>query len=148
MSLVDHDGSAEFPYSKDDVFEAVLAAVPTLKKMKVGSSDKLSGRIVVKAGVSLRSWGENIPVSITEVSPGRTHVSITSTPKTGVMLGGAFDLGKNRENIEKLITAASEILQTKPPAAQDPITAESAAPSPADTLQTHWRSSRNCPTRV
>ena len=70
---------------------------------------------MVKAGISLTSWGENIPISVAEVSPGRTRVSIISTPKTGLLLGGAFDFGKNRGNIEKILDETSKILMLKQP---------------------------------
>ncbi|GEM_PF-6782223 len=126
MSIVDHDGSAEFPCPKDDVFEALLQAVPRLPGMRVASSERLSGRIVVKAGTSLRSWGETIPISVTETTPGKSRVSITSTPVTGVMLGGLFDFGKNRENIEKIFSAAAEVLTGRPPSSPTP-----ASPPPA-----------------
>ena len=119
MGFLDHEGGAEFPYHKDDVFGALVKAIPTVKGFKIDKADKLTGHILAKAGVSLMSWGENIPISIVEVSPGRTRVSITSTPKTGAMFGGAFDLGKNRKNIEDILEATSKILSSKPPVKSD-----------------------------
>src|SRR5580765_644595 len=109
MSLVDHRGEAEYPFPKAIVFDAFLKAIPKAG-LTVGTSDDLTGRIVAKAGLSLRSWGENIPIALIEVSPNKTRVNITSTPKTGVLFGGAFDLGKNRENIEALFSAVSKLL--------------------------------------
>jgi hypothetical protein len=102
MAFLDHEGGAEFPYTREDVLEALIKAIPTVSGLTVHSADKLSGRVLVKAGVSLMFWGENIPISVVEMSTGRTRVSITSTPKTGVLFGGAFDLGKNRKNIEQV----------------------------------------------
>lgn len=110
MALLDHNGEAEFPYTKDDVFSAIVNAIPTISGMNVHSIDKLSGRILAKAGVTLFSWGEDIPISVIEISPGRTKVSVTSTPKTGLMFGGAMDFGKNRQNIENILSATSTIL--------------------------------------
>lgn len=49
-------------------------------------------------------------MSLIETAPGRTRVEITSTPKTGLLFGGAFDLGKNRSNIEKILFAAPQAL--------------------------------------
>lgn len=115
MGFLDHEGRVEFPYHKDDVFKALLEAIPTIKGIKIDKADKLSGHILAKAGVSLRSWGENIPISITEVSFGRTRISVTSTPKTGVLFGGALDLGKNRQNIESILEATSKILGRNSP---------------------------------
>jgi hypothetical protein len=79
--------------------------------MKVENADKLQGRILVKAGVSLYSWGENVPIQLLGIDDNKTKVQITSSPKTGVMFGGAFDMGKNRKNIESILSATSYILQ-------------------------------------
>lgn len=111
MALLDHNGECEFPMSKDKVFDAICKAIPTIGGMKLESQDKLLCRIMVKAGVSLFSWGENIPIQLIEVGENKTRVQITSSPKTGIMFGGAFDMGKNRKNIEKILSATSQILQ-------------------------------------
>lgn len=110
MSLVDHEGICEIPMNKDLVFDAMCRAIPKIKGMKVDSSDKLLGRIVCKAGVSLFSWGENIPIQLTAVNENTTRITIVSSPKTGVMFGGAFDMGKNRKNIEQILNATSQEL--------------------------------------
>ena len=111
MALLDHNGECEFPLTKEKVFDAICKAIPTIDGMKIDNADKLLCRITVKAGVSLFSWGENIPIQLIEVGENKTRVQITSSPKTGIMFGGAFDMGKNRKNIEKILTATSKILQ-------------------------------------
>lgn len=113
MALVDHNGEAEFPVSKDRVFDAMCTAIPTIKGLTVDSADKFLGRIIVKGGVSLASWGENVPIQLTALDDNRTKVSITSSPKTGIMLGGANDMGKNRKNIERILSATSQLLQNQ-----------------------------------
>ena len=111
MALLDHNGECEFPISKEKVFDAICQAIPTINGMELENADKLLGRIMVKTGVSLFSWGENIPIQLLEVSENKTRIQITSSPKTGLMFGGAFDMGKNRKNIEKILTATSQMLQ-------------------------------------
>lgn len=115
MSFVDHHGEVEYPYSQKTVFDALMAASNKIDGLELDSADEVSGRVTLKAGVSLRSWGENIPVQLVSVTPVRTRVQIMSTPKTGVMFGGAMDLGKNRQNIEKIIRAVSDELAGKEP---------------------------------
>jgi len=110
MAFLDHNGESEFPMSKQRVFEAMQKAIPTIKGLTIENADKLQGRFVVKAGVSLYSWGENIPIQLSEISENRTKVQITSSPKTGIMFGGAFDMGKNRKNIENILSTTSMIL--------------------------------------
>lgn len=113
MSFLDHQGESEFPFNKETVFNAMVKAIPTVKGMTIDNADKLQNRIVVKAGVSLMSWGENIPIQLSEIYENLTKVKITSTPKTGIMFGGAFDLGKNRNNIERILSATSIILSNQ-----------------------------------
>jgi hypothetical protein len=112
MAFLDHNGESEFPLSKELVYSAMCRAIPTIKGMKIESADKLQGRIMVKAGVSLFSWGENIPIQLISVNENLTKVQITSSPKTGIMLGGAFDMGKNRKNIEEILSSTSRILSS------------------------------------
>lgn len=120
MSLVDHEGSVEYPYSKKTVFDAIIEVSPKIDGLTLDSADEISGRVTFKAGVSLASWGENIPVQLIEVTPVRTQMKVLSSPKTGVMFGGAMDFGKNRQNIEKIINAVSSVLANKPAEIEQP----------------------------
>lgn len=113
MAFLDHQGESEFPFDKEKVFSAMVKAIPTIKGMKIANSDILQGRILVKAGVSLMSWGENIPIQLSEISKNRTKVKIVSSPKTGLLFGGAFDFGKNMRNIEKILSATSNVLRNE-----------------------------------
>jgi hypothetical protein len=112
MAFLNHNGESEFPMSKNRVFDAMCRAIPSIKGMKIENADKLQGRIMVKGGISLFSWGENIPIQLLELSENKTRVQITSSPKTGIMFGGAFDMGKNRKNIEEILSATSRILSS------------------------------------
>lgn len=114
MSLVDHEGTVEYPFSQKTVFKAIMEAAPNIEGLSVDSADEMSGRVTFKVGVSLASWGENIPVQLVRMAPTRTQMKVLSTPKTGVMFGGAMDFGKNRRNIEKIISAVSTVLSAKP----------------------------------
>jgi predicted RNA-binding Zn-ribbon protein involved in translation (DUF1610 family) len=123
-----NSGEAEFPFDRATVFEALVRAVPKVEGMSVHSADRLSGRVVVKTGASLFSWGENIPIALSESAPERTRVHLDSTAKTGVVgagvLGGdgifaAGDptFGKHRRNIERILSALSAELSKVPPRA-------------------------------
>lgn len=115
MSIVDHHGEVEYPFSQKTVFRAIMEAAPNINGLSLDSADEISGRMTFKAGVSLASWGENIPVQLIKVAPTRTQVKIMSTPKTGVMFGGVMDFGKNQQNIDKIINAVSAVLANYPP---------------------------------
>lgn len=128
MSIVDHEGSVEYPFSKKTVFDALMEASSKIDGLSLDSADEISGRVTFKAGVSLASWGENIPVQLIEVAPTRTQMKVLSSPKTGIMFGGAMDFGKNRQNIEKIINAVSGVLANKP--------AETGKTKPASAVST------------
>lgn len=115
MAILDHNGESEFPFKKDLVFDTICESISKIDGMKIDNADKLSGRIMVKAGVTLWSWGENIPIQLTELSATKTKVQITSSPKTGVMFGGAFNMGKNRKNIERILSETSKTLSSLTP---------------------------------
>ena len=115
MSFVDHHGEVEYPFSQKTVFKAIMEAVPNISGLSLDSADEISGRLTFKAGVSLASWGENIPVQLIKVAPTRTLMKIMSTPKTGMMFGGAMDFGKNQQNINKIINAVSAVLANYSP---------------------------------
>ena len=116
MRFLDDKYGADFQYSKDDVFNALLEAVQKIKNMKVDNEDRVSGFILIKTGVTLTSWGEKILFSVLNVSPGHTRVEILSPPKTGIFGGGDSDIarkqfiGINLANIEKILEVASKIL--------------------------------------
>lgn len=96
------------------VFKAVMAAAPNIDGLSLDGADEISGRLTFKAGVSLASWGENISVQLISLAPTQTKLQVLSTPKTGIMFGGANDFGKNRINIEKIISAVSKELSNMP----------------------------------
>lgn len=113
MGFLDKEGGAEFPFSKDVVFDAMIKAIPTVKGMKISNSDKLSGRITVKSGVSLASFGENVPVQLISLSENKTQVKISSAPKIATFASVALDMGKNNANIERILTATSAMLSSQ-----------------------------------
>ncbi len=98
--MVSEPGTADFPYPKQQVFAALIDAIPTVKGMAVHAADEQSGYILAKSGMSLMSWGESIPMTVTETGPGSTRVEITSKLKFGLV-----DWGKNRRNLEAILGA-------------------------------------------
>lgn len=112
MGIVDHEFSFDVSYSLEDTYSALKDAAQQLAlgSYKIDKFDDNLKIAYLKAGVSLFSWGENINVSVKKSATGAT-VSIISVPKTGVMLGGAMDMGKNRKNINEISQALSNALK-------------------------------------
>jgi hypothetical protein len=130
MSSADQGGEAEFPFNKSTVFEALQRAVPRIDGMSIHTADSLSGRMTVKAGMSLLSWGENITVSLSSIGDDRTVVRVGSVAKTGITGGGFLSedgifaagdptFGKHRKNADRILSELSAEL-SKLPAAKVP----------------------------
>lgn len=125
MALLGYESGADVPYPRGDVLDALLEAIPTISGMKVLAVDTSGGTVSAGAGVSIASWGENITISVLAVSSTVTHIHVVSRPKTGMFLGGAFDLGKNRKNVERVLEAVSVVLDRDPGVRQVSLWAES-----------------------
>ena len=134
MALLNQNGEAEFPYSKDNVFEAICRAVPIISGMKVDTADKLTGRITVKANITLWSFGEAILIQLSSPADGTTKVQITSGSKFGV-LTDLFDMGKNRKNVERILSGTSAVLSQVSSSASYSQTNSSSKNSVADEIQ-------------
>ena len=113
MAILDNYTETEFPIEKNRVFDAMCQAILMIKGMKLETSDKLLGRILVKSGISLHSWGENITIQIKEIDENKTKVEIKSLPIRTVTKNSQADYGKNRKNIEVILSTTSNILQQR-----------------------------------
>jgi hypothetical protein len=105
----DRTGSVELPFRTDVVFRALEEAVGNLEGMRIADANAIAGHLFVKTSASAFSWGEKVSISVFEAGPTRSRVQVDSAAKT--ILGSATTHGKNRKNIEKIIAAASRILE-------------------------------------
>ena len=80
-----------YPHLYDELFQASLRAVKQLD-WKLISQDRTAGKIEAETGGSLRSWGENISIHLSEEATGTT-ISVFSGPSFQL-----FDWGKSEEN--------------------------------------------------
>ena len=86
---------------------AVMTAVRTValnppKGFKLSQIDELNFRILMKRGVSLASWGENITIQIYSAPGGGSMLEILSTPALSTTL---IDYGRGDKNVATLETA-------------------------------------------
>ena len=95
------------PYSLGDTFEALKKAIVKYSEFKVDSFDENTKTVYLKSGISEISWGERITVSLEQTHTGGTTISILSTSKAGVILGGVIGFLKNRGNIKIIMQAIS-----------------------------------------
>jgi hypothetical protein len=89
-------GVLVFPAPKELVFKCALRAVGTTK-FRLESEDPFLGRILLKSGVTLTSWGESINIDIISRGANESTVSIESDSFS--------DTSRNSKNIAILFNA-------------------------------------------
>ena len=110
------NGSSEsqvLPYSPSDCFSALKRAAHKLSNnamynYRTENIDETLQRVTLKAGMSWRSFGENIAITVSPAPNGTSTISITSTTRTGALV----DFGKNNKNISEIMEVLSEQLKT------------------------------------
>lgn len=100
------DGSFAIPFKPNDVFSALKVAVPQINGFTVSNVLDMSLSMDIKTGMSLRSWGEAIQISVT---PSADHNSILNIKSKSHL--GTNDWGKNKQNVSKILEALQEELK-------------------------------------
>lgn len=94
-------------YAPDDTFSALIAALNASTHYSVKESNKTARTVMAKTGVSWKSWGENLMITVSPSANGFSEVSIKSSSKYGLV-----DWGKNQENFNDILNLLSaELLQ-------------------------------------
>ena len=114
MGFADQQLQIQVPYSPDDTFNALKAAMEKLPKVKVDSASPATRTVAAEIGMSLWSWGENISISVVPVEGGSgVTVNSSSKVRTNVLNGG-----KNAKNIAEIVDALSKELEQYPQVSQ------------------------------
>lgn len=75
------EGERTFSLPWEQVYPAVLQAIPTVPKMSVRTADQSTGRIQVNKKMGWKSWGEHIFVDVFQPEPGQSTVKVRSEVK-------------------------------------------------------------------
>jgi len=86
------------------LIEVLEASVKALKKCGFEVTKRSTHIIKASSGISFRSWGETIKITLSSTSEG-VKVNITSEPQAQL-----FDLGKSEENVGKIFSELSKVL--------------------------------------
>ncbi len=99
-----HQSSMTFPVGRDEVFQACMKAVSQCG-FRITQSNPEAGQIEARARMGLRSWGENITIT---VSPeGRADIKSSCR---GIQV---IDYGKNKANVNALFSALGLLLPSQ-----------------------------------
>ena len=85
--------------SLERAYDHCIDAVGQIKRGRVVNEDRVEARIDAKAGMTWKSFGERITISLVRVDDNATDVEICSRPSLGTTL---VDYGKNIENVRKM----------------------------------------------
>lgn len=88
------------PISKADALDRAQEVLPLLKA-KIKSIDKNKGLIIANRGISWRSFGERLIISLKEDKESLTVIKVESAPALRLAM---VDYGKNLENVEKFFS--------------------------------------------
>jgi hypothetical protein len=70
VDLLDASSSGQWPYSKDEVFDALSLATLKVPGLRIDSRDREAGQLVVQGPKGLLLPGERITISVQEVYAG------------------------------------------------------------------------------
>ncbi|MGH8998185.1 MAG: hypothetical protein ACRDY7_02200 [Acidimicrobiia bacterium] len=91
--------------SRADAYRRALEAVRSLKGVRVTRADAAAGVISARTGATLRSVGEQIEVTVTDISDGGARVDAQSRSKMG---GFGAERHKNDENVSAIAHAVRQ----------------------------------------
>ena len=129
MAMANKEGVYSFQCGWEVLFDSTWEAVPLCKgwvqHWNPVEANKPYGFISASVPWSpVSSYGEKVLIQITENPPGAAWLAVSSTSNWGL-----FDLGKNKRNIKKLVSAVERVLASKGISAA--ATAQPAAPATA-----------------
>lgn len=99
-SGVHKKGAIEVGLPSQEVFKICRNAGLVLNGAKISYESQQKGMLIIKTGISWKTWGDIIEIVIEEIAANHTRVSIQSRPLVPTTL---IDYGKNAENINRIV---------------------------------------------
>ncbi len=97
---VHHIRNIQLTESYDRVFNSCIESLSLIKNCNIKESDRLTGKIIAKAGLNWKTWSDTIIFTIRRTEDGCTHLKLSSRPTARTTI---VDFGKNLENVETII---------------------------------------------
>jgi len=89
----------DLPLAYDRAFDSCLAAASALNA-RIRAQDRAAGLIEARTGLTWKSYGEDILITIREMDENHTQIRVAS--RSSLLITWA-DYGKNAANVEKFI---------------------------------------------
>ncbi len=97
---VHHFRSIQFQAPYDQVFDLCVESLRLIKNCKIKEDNRLTGKIIARAGLNWKTWSDTITFLINREHDGCTHIELSSRPTARTTI---VDFGKNLENVETII---------------------------------------------
>jgi hypothetical protein len=97
---VHHVRNVELRLPYDKAFDLCIESLGLIKKCKIHNEDRSQGKIVAKAGMTWKTWGDVISFEVRRIGNDAIQVAVSSRPSVRTTL---VDYGKNLENVETLV---------------------------------------------
>ena len=94
------DGTYSIPYKPIDVHNALKNVIPQISGFNLNAVNDFGLSLDVSVGISWKSWGETIHISVIQSSTCDSILSIKSKSHMALV-----DWGKNKENINNILAA-------------------------------------------
>lgn len=97
---VHHVRNVELRLDYDMVFKLCIESLSRIKKCKIKNEDRSKGKLIAKAGMTWKTFGDVISFEIHKMGDDRIQVEVSSRPSLRTTL---VDYGKNLENVERIV---------------------------------------------
>ena len=108
----ERSGSVEYQKGLKTVFDAAVEAVGSGDKYEVVKVDKTGHRIVLRTSLGITSWGEDIALELSSISPRRTLVRVTSSYRRNVDPKTQFK-DRNTKNVNDVLSHLSDYFDSE-----------------------------------
>jgi len=98
---VHHVREIEISRSYDESFDLCIRSLELISRSRVIEKDHSGGRIIAKAGLNWRTWGDSISFEISASGEGSSRIRVSSRPAARSTI---VDFGKNLQNVNRVVS--------------------------------------------
>ncbi len=102
---VHHVREIEISRSFDESFDLCIRSLDLISRSRVTEKDYSGGRVLAKAGLNWRTWGDTISFQISAAGEGSSRIRVSSRPAAMTTI---VDFGKNLQNVTRILSYLAE----------------------------------------
>ena len=98
---VHHVREIEILMSFNESFDLCIRSLDLISRSRVKEKDRSGGRIIARAGLNWRTWGDTISFEISASGEGSSRIRVSSRPAARSTI---VDFGKNLQNVNRIVS--------------------------------------------